>query len=346
MRFLVIGTGALGGYIGGSLMLSGEQVAFLARPDLMPVLTQQGLRLHMPEGEYHLKAVQAFSHLEDALAERSFDVLIFVLKSFDTLNALDDLRPHLKHLPPVLCLQNGVENETRLRAVLGESKVIAGTVTSAIARPSPGQIVLERRRGVGIAAGHALSALLVQAFNHARLNARLMPREADMKWSKLLTNLLANASAAILDMTPAQIFAHPRLYELEIAQLREALQVMRAMKIRATNLPGAPVRWLAILIQHLHPRLSQPLVKEALGRGRGNKMPSLHIDLHRGRGKSEVDDLNGAVVRFGERYGVATPTNRFLNDTLLALVRNEIPLSAFRGQPNKFLEAYHASQTL
>jgi 2-dehydropantoate 2-reductase len=66
-------------------------------------------------------------------------------------------------------------------------------------------------------------------------------------------------------------------------------------------------------------------------------MPSFHIDLHSGRGKSEVDYLNGAVVRDGEKYGVPTPVNRVLNNTLLALTRGEIPLTEFSRQPEKLL---------
>jgi 2-dehydropantoate 2-reductase len=64
-------------------------------------------------------------------------------------------------------------------------------------------------------------------------------------------------------------------------------------------------------------------------------MPSFHIDLHSGRGKSEVGYLNGAVVRAGERYGVPTPVNAALTDSLLKLTSGEIPLDAFARQPEK-----------
>jgi 2-dehydropantoate 2-reductase len=68
-------------------------------------------------------------------------------------------------------------------------------------------------------------------------------------------------------------------------------------------------------------------------------MPSFHIDLHAGRGKSEVDFLNGAVVRFGDKLGIPTPVNRILNQTLLALTRGEIALDTYAGNPDKFLAA-------
>ena len=161
-----------------------------------------------------------------------------------------------------------------------------------------------------------------------------------MKWSKLLTNLLANASTAILDMAPAEVFSHPGLYRLEIAQLREALAVMDAQGIKVVNLPGTPVRALAWAARSLPISLSRPLLRRAVGGGRGGKMPSLHIDLHSGRGKSEVETLNGAVVRYGERFGISTPVNRLFNETLLALSAGKLPLDAYTRQPAKLIQDY------
>jgi 2-dehydropantoate 2-reductase len=67
-------------------------------------------------------------------------------------------------------------------------------------------------------------------------------------------------------------------------------------------------------------------------------MPSFHIDLHSGSGKSEVDYLNGAVVRHGERLGIPTPVNRWLNNTLLHLTQDKLPLETYSHQPDKFID--------
>jgi 2-dehydropantoate 2-reductase len=83
--------------------------------------------------------------------------------------------------------------------------------------------------------------------------------------------------------------------------------------------------------------LSKPMVSRVAGGKRGNKMPSFHIDLYAGRGKSEVEYLNGAVVREGKRLGISTPVNELLTNTLLALTRKEIPLEEFANQPEKLL---------
>jgi 2-dehydropantoate 2-reductase len=167
-----------------------------------------------------------------------------------------------------------------------------------------------------------------------------------MKWSKMLTNLLANPTSAILDMTAAEVFADPRLYRLEIEQLKECLAVMRAQGIGVVDLPGTPVRALAFATG-LPLWLSKPFLSKAAGAGRGAKMPSFHIDLHAGRGKSEVAYLHGAVVRAGERSGVPTPVNMLLTQTLLDLTAGKVSLDEFAGKPEKLLlakEAFYASQ--
>ncbi len=67
-------------------------------------------------------------------------------------------------------------------------------------------------------------------------------------------------------------------------------------------------------------------------------MPSFHIDLHAGRGKSEVEYLNGAVVRAGKEMGIPTPVNQVLTETLLALTNGDSEISQFSRQPERLLE--------
>jgi 2-dehydropantoate 2-reductase len=111
---------------------------------------------------------------------------------------------------------------------------------------------------------------------------------------------------------------------------------MNALRLNVVDLPGTPVRLLALGAK-LPPALSRPLLAQSVGKGRGNKMPSFHIDLHSGRGQSEVDYLNGAVVRFGQKLGIPTPVNELLNQTLLDLTTGKIPLSEYSHQPKKLL---------
>jgi 2-dehydropantoate 2-reductase len=338
LKTLIFGAGAIGTYIGASLLLHGNHVVFIEKPALAKKLNRSGLQLRIGDEEHIIQNPRVVNDAKTALSESSFDVIVFALKSFDTISALNPLAELTIDIPPLLCLSNGVENEETIRKILGDKKVIAGTVTSAIGRISPGKIILERLRGIGIADGHLLSARIGHTFNQAGLNAYLYPVGLDMKWSKMLTNLLANATSAILDMTPAEIFNDPKLYAVEISQIREALTVMAIAGIKVTDLPATPVKALAFVIKHFPLWLSRPLLAKAIGSGRGAKMPSFHIDLHHGRGNSEVDYLNGAVVRKGKALNVPTPVNDVLNSTLIKLSTGELPIDSFSRQPEKLFD--------
>ncbi|GAB4578672.1 MAG: 2-dehydropantoate 2-reductase [Anaerolineales bacterium] len=342
LSFLIIGAGAIGSYVGGSLAISGQRVTFLDRPEAVAQIQARGITLRLPDGEQTLKPTLVAS-IEEALALGPFDAGIFSVKSYHTKGAIQPLVPFAAQLPPILCLQNGVENEPLLEQFLGKNKVIAGTVTTAIGLPAPGVIAVERLRGLGLAAptdspNHTLATRIYPALERAGLRPVLYPNPAEMKWSKLLTNLTANATSAILDMSPAEIFSHRGLVWLEMEQQREALNVMQAMGLRVISLPGTPVTLFAFAVRYLPISLAQPILKKAVGSGRGGKMPSLHIDLHKGSAQSEVFALNGAVAAHGKRLGVRTPVNQTLNNLLTGLTKREISLTAFAKQPEKLLE--------
>ena len=345
LKVLIFGAGAIGTYIGGSLALAGQQVIFVEQLKTVEELRQRGLRLDLTlDKRRQMKDASRVdpasfvivSSLEEALRYGPFDVALFALKSFDTQSALEGIQPFADKMPPVLCLSNGVSNEPAIAEALGKDRVIYGTVTTAVGRRGAGDIVLERLRGMGIAQGHPLSEKLNRTFNAAFLNSQLFDDAQSMKWSKMLTNLLANPTSAILDMTAGQVFANRNLYKLEIEMLRECLAVMEAQKLKVVDLPGTPVRALAFATR-LPLWLSRPLLARAAGAGRGAKMPSFHIDLYSGRGKSEVEYLHGEVVRAGKKCNVPTPVNKVLTETLLALTNKEIPLEEFAHKPEKLL---------
>jgi 2-dehydropantoate 2-reductase len=345
LKVLVFGAGAIGTYIGGSLALAGQQVIFVEQLKVVEELRQRGLRLDLTlDKRRQMKDASRVdpasfvivSSLEEALRYGPFDVALFALKSFDTQSALEGIKPFAEKMPPILCLSNGVSNEPDIAAALGRDKVIYGTVTSAVGRRGAGDIVLERLRGMGVAKGHPLSEKLNNIFNAAFLNSQLFDDANSMKWSKMLTNLLANPTSAILDMTASQVFANRGLYKLEIEMLRECLAVMEAQGFKVVDLPGTPVRALAFATT-LPLWLSKPLISRAAGAGRGAKMPSFHIDLYSGRGKSEVEYLHGEVVRAGEKCNVPTPVNKVLTETLMALTNKEIPLEDFSHKPEILL---------
>lgn len=337
MHFLFLGAGAIGTYVGGSLAIAGHKVTYSEQPAAAAVIAEQGLRLTRDGRTTAVRDFRVFGSAAEALAAGPYDVGVFALKSFDTVPALDGLLATGSALPPILSLQNGVDNEPAIAARIGAERVITGTVTTAVGKPGTGQVVEEKRRGIGIALDHPLAERLVSALNDAQLNGIGYRRPGPMKWSKLLTNLTGNATSAILDLPVAALFADRRLYQVEIAVLRECLAVMAALGHRPADLPGTPVRALAFAAQRLPRFIAQPALTKALGGGRGDKMPSFHIDLHSGRGQTEVRYLNGAVARYGAEHGVPTPVNRVLTETLEDLSTGAQGVETYRHNPEALL---------
>ncbi|MBK8459201.1 MAG: hypothetical protein IPL43_02420 [Micropruina sp.] len=238
MRFLFLGAGAIGTYVGGSLAASGHEVAFIERPRTAEVIQAHGLKLHVGDRTTVVREVEVYTSAADALAAGPYDVGVFALKSFDTATALDELVGTGLTVPAILSLQNGVDNEPLIAERLGADRVLSGTVTTAVGKPGVGEVIEEKRRGMGVALGHPLSEQVVAALDGAALTCRVFPTAGPMKWSKLLTNLTGNATSAILDLPVAAVFADSRLFRVEREVLRECLAVMRALDYPPVDLPG------------------------------------------------------------------------------------------------------------
>jgi 2-dehydropantoate 2-reductase len=169
----------------------------------------------------------------------------------------------------------------------------------------------------------------------AGLNPQRYPDPDRMKWSKLLTNIVTNATSAILGWPPAQILAHPALFRVEIEALREAVRVMRRIGFSPQNLPHVPVGLLGRAV-FLPESLIQPVFRRVVSTGRGEKLPSFNYDIARGR--SEVRWLNGAVVHQGAQSGVPTPANHILTEMMLDLVEGNVEHDQFRDRPEQLLQ--------
>ncbi|NQS92298.1 MAG: 2-dehydropantoate 2-reductase, partial [Chloroflexi bacterium] len=222
-RFLVFGAGAIGTYLGASLARQDHKVVFLERAADIQTLREQGLRVELEGEVLRISEPRLINNL-DEIQEGAFDLAIMALKTYHLENILPDLIRLKDQFPPLLCLQNGVESEKVLVNALGVDKVLSGTVTSAVDRLSKGNVIVQKLRGMGLGGPHSLASELVPIFKQAGLNCSYFPQAEQMKWSKLVTNLLGNASSAILDLPPSQIYKHPGLYQMELDQIRETLE--------------------------------------------------------------------------------------------------------------------------
>jgi 2-dehydropantoate 2-reductase len=374
VKVVVVGAGAIGGYVGAKLALAGHAVTLVGRQPLADAVSARGLHLIEPDGERVIRDCRVVTSLPAAFApDRCFDLGLFTVKSYDTQPAIDDLRPHAQRVDRFLSLQNGIGGEEALSEAFGAEKVIAGTILNPVTAREPGVIVLEKRRGgIGLSAwvstdgttnqrmGGFTHPITSQASDHApdrsaplesltvhmRQAGLVIRQYADaraLKWSKLLLNLIGNASSAILDLNTLQVFADKRLFTIEIAMLRETLRVARAEGIRLVGLPGYPVPLLAAGVRYLPLPLLQPVLIPLVARGRGAKLPSLHIDLTNGRRRSEIDALNGAVVRAGARRNMPTPANALLVETFKALQAGQGERRAWRRRADRLWAAYSSS---
>lgn len=335
-RILVYGAGAVGQFVGGVLALAGHDVTLLGRPRLVAALRDDPLRITDPAGERREARVRVVTSLDAVPTAPA--LVILTVKGYDTVGALPDLRRLVADGASVLTLQNGVGNEEALLAVLGPAAVRSGAFTLSVGVASPGRITRHTARGgFGFAPVSAEETRpLVELFATTGLPVVTARSYRVLKWSKLLLNILANAQSALLDLPPGALFADPRSFAVEWRAFREARAVMRAAGIGLTDLPAYPVRALALAMAFPAP-LARRLVARRVGRGRGAKMPSLWLDLSAGKGRSEIDWLNGAVVAAGKRYGVPTPVNAALTRLVSAAVADPAAWTPFRGRPDRFL---------
>ncbi|MES1239542.1 MAG: 2-dehydropantoate 2-reductase N-terminal domain-containing protein, partial [Chloroflexota bacterium] len=245
LRVVVVGAGAVGSFLGGTLASPATTVTLLLRrpyegpdPDV--------LLLDEPVGSRHVPVRRT----ADADAVDGADVVIVAVKAFDLEAALETTRRWPD--AAVLTAQNGVGAEALADAWIPyPTPLLAASLTTAV-EPLDGGVRRLRTGGIGVAVvrdddagtGLALRGRLAAAWTAAGLPAKVCPDADAMKWSKLLANLVGNATSAILDLSPGVIYEDKRLYGIERRQLQEALAVMKGLGLRPVALPGADTSML------------------------------------------------------------------------------------------------------
>jgi 2-dehydropantoate 2-reductase len=298
----------------------GTRVGLVGRGRHLDAVRRRGLRL---DGEtVRLPAFSTLREAADALGPP--DRVILTVKAYDVEAAAGELAGVLGDAPSpvVLCLQNGLGSEETVARQLPLAQVMAGAITLSLTRPEPGRLaVLTEHGGIALAPFGAASADpgLVDALRRAGFRVRVTGRADAVKWSKVLLNLWANATCAAFGVPPETVVSDRALFHLDWAAFREALRVMRALGVPVIDLPGYPVRLLALLALVLPEEVFRRLVGPKVSGGRGGKLPSFLLDLRAGKGRSEVDYLNGAVAAAGRRVGVETPVNKALTTAVAAV---------------------------
>ena len=285
-----MGAGAVGCYYGAMLARAGHRVTLIGRPQHVEAVQRAGLRLqsHTFDEAVRLEASTAPDAVCDA------ELVLFSVKSNDTESAGKTIAPHLAADTAIVTLQNGVDNAERLANTLGR-EVTPAVVYVAVEMAGAGHVRHHGRGELVIGRGKR-SDEIVAAFAAAGVPVEISSNVAGALWAKLIVNSAYNALSAIAQLPYGKLVQGAGVPEVMREVVDECLAVARASGVQVPGDMHETVR-----------RIAQTMPAQ---------FSSTAQDLAR-RKKTEIEHLNGFVVRKGEAHGVPTPVNR----VLLALVK-------------------------
>lgn len=282
-----MGAGAVGCYYGALLARAGHAVSLIGRQAHVQAVQQRGLRLQTA-----LIDVQVPMHAStEASAVQGADVVLFCVKSTDTEAAARAIQPWLAPGALVLTLQNGVDNDERVRAVLDRrTPVAAAVVYVATAMAGPGHVQHHGRGELVIAPSPRSEAVAAQ-FGAAGIPTQISDNVRGALWAKLVLNCAYNALSALSQQPYGQLVQAPGVTDVIADTVAECLAVAKADGVTIPGDVAAAVRGIPATMPGQHSSTAQ--------------------DLARGK-PTEIDHLNGYVVGRGETLGVPVPLNRAL----------------------------------
>ena len=299
-RILVFGAGAVGCLVGGLLAKAGHQVAFIGRRRIVEALRDHGLSISGVWGDHcvpgPLRAAESIEDLQED--EKNWDWVLVTTKSFDTAAAADSLRPLASRISFCISLQNGLGNIECLADALGWDKTLGGRGITGDEIPSPGRIQVTvhaddiRRHEVDLLRIEKIAGV----WREAGIPVEATEELEQFIWAKVLYNAALNPLGALLGVTYGQLADHESTRGVMDDIINEAYAVASSH--------GICLFWRDAA------SFSKVFYETMVPPTRAHH-PSMLRDLERGR-KTEIDALNGAIVRLGEENVVAVPTNRLI----------------------------------
>jgi len=291
MRFAIMGAGGVGGYYGAKLAQAGHDVACIARGDHLRAIQARGMLLRGPDAESVVANVQA---TDDPGKLAAVDVILFCVKLFDTEAAARAIAPLHSKGGVCISLQNGVDGQHRVSAVLGADRVMGGLAYVSALVEAPG-VIRYNSKSSSIRFGEADGKLSERAVRFrdaciaAGIGAEVVSDIRAAQWHKFV-GLATNAALTSLVRQPAGVVYHdPDLIALARAAFQEGADIARAMGIA---LPDDIVERQLANHQAFPPQM----------------YASMYQDLARGR-PLELESLSGLIVRKGRELGVPTPVH-------------------------------------
>jgi 2-dehydropantoate 2-reductase len=313
----VVGAGSIGCYLGGLLSAHAE-VCLIGRERVREIIDTHGMLLtDLEGGRMRLEPGRA-RFVTDMQAASTAALVLVTVKSDDTPTVARELAPVLRDDAVVVSFQNGLRNVPVLREALPGRTVLAGMVPYNVLHLGHGRLHRASEGTLMIARDDALEPF-VDAFAQAGLALELRDDMPAVQWAKLLFNL-NNAINALSDLPLRDELAlRPYRRCLALAQ-REALRAMRAAGIRPARLTPLPARWgprMLELPDALFQRLAQRMLAvDPLARS------STWEDLAAGR-RTEVEHINGEVVRLAQAHGLKAPVNARLVELVHAAEKGQ-----------------------
>lgn len=303
MKIGVLGAGAMGSLFGGLLAMAGHEVWLIdIWLEHLEAIKKKGLKIRRKEGEHLIRDLRAvFSPEEVGTAEL---VLVFV-KSTATEKAVRGARALFGEETTVLTLQNGLGNVEQIASVVPLSRIIAGTTAQGATVLGPGEIYHagEGPTAIGELQGPPTERVerIAEAFNSAGISTQISENVMGLIWAKLLVNVGINALTALTGLKNGELLQFPETVELMEMAVMEAWEVAKAKGI---EIP------LEDPVSH---------AKEVAKLTADNRSSMLQ-DVSNKR-KTEIDNINGAVVREGRALGIKTPVNATLTNLVLMMER-------------------------
>ena len=289
MRIAIMGAGGIGGYYGGRLVQAGHDVIFIARGEHLRSIQAAGLKLVGAEGAVVIAGAQA---TDDPARLAPVDVVLFCVKLFDTENAANAIAPLLSTGGVCITLQNGVDGQHRIGAIIGNDRVMGGIAFVSALVESPG-VIRYTSKAPSIQFGEADGRTTERAVRFrdacvaAGVGAKVVADIRLAQWHKFV-GLTVNAALTSLTRKPAGVVYHdPDILALARAMFAESAAVASAMGIK---LPEDIVDWQIQNHQNFPPGM----------------YASMYHDFVRGK-RLELDSLSGLIVRKGRELGVPTP---------------------------------------
>ena len=286
MKTAVMGAGAVGCFYGGMLARAGQQAVLIGRPSHVEAIRRDGLLMDTQTFREHVR-IEART---DAAGIAGADLVLCCVKSTDTLQAAGEMAPHLAPGAILLSLQNGYDNAQRLQEALGRP-VQPAVVYVATEMAGPGHL-RHHGRGELVIGPFPGSDKVVALFATAGVPVQVSDNVAGALWAKLVINCVYNALSAITQLPYGRIAPGEGIAGVMEDIVAECLAIAAADGV---EVPGDIRAAVA-----------------AISRSMATQISSTAHDVARGK-KSEIDHINGYVMRRGAALGIATPVNRVLH---------------------------------